>query len=166
MTRYSVDPERHELIATWGTGEGDLATRIAALPAGADLSAPLGLGRALAQLSEAAWRTYTHPASAADSLEPNTEGRRREQERKAFTEVADAIAKPNLPSGGSMVVSYSRLLESANHVGRVLHELDDPKLTKAVLAEAATELAAVENAELGDLTGRAEQALQPFRPAR
>ncbi|MFE4520376.1 hypothetical protein ACFRMQ_40220 [Kitasatospora sp. NPDC056783] len=159
MTRYSIDPDRRELIATWGTGEGDLATRVASLPAGAGTSVLLGLARALSHLSEAAWRTYTHPASAAGSLEPNSEGWRREQERGRFGEVADAIAKPNLPSGGAMIVSYSRLLESAHQVGRTLHDLDNPELTKLVLAEAATELAAVENAELGDLTGRAQQAV-------
>ncbi|MEV7359314.1 hypothetical protein [Kitasatospora sp. NPDC091276] len=159
MTRYSIDPHRRELIATWGTGEGDLATCTATLPSEADLSAALGLARVLTQLSQAAWHTYTHPASAASSLAPNTEGWRREEERKAFAEVAEAIANPNLPSGGSMVVSYSRVIESANRVGRVLHELSSPELTKAVLAEATTELAAVENAELGDLADRAQQAV-------
>ncbi|MGW7441936.1 Voldacs domain-containing protein [Kitasatospora sp. NPDC054795] len=159
MTRYSIDPDRRELIAAWGTGEGDLATRVASLPAGADTSDLLGLARALSHLSEAAWRTYTHPASAAGSLEPNSEGWRREQERGHFGEVADAVAKPNLPSGGAMLVSYSRVLESAHQAGRALHELGDPALTEAVLAEVAAELAAVQNAELGDLAGRAQQAV-------
>ena len=67
MTRYCVVPARHELIATWGTGEGDLAAGIAALPVSADTGSLLALARALTQLSSAAWRTYTHPASAADS---------------------------------------------------------------------------------------------------
>ncbi|WP_030060921.1 hypothetical protein [Streptomyces novaecaesareae] len=84
MTRYSVDAERHELIATWGTGEGDLATRIADLPVGAGTSVLLSLARALTHLSEAAWRTYTHPASAAASMEPGSEGWRREEERKSL----------------------------------------------------------------------------------
>ncbi|WP_328954408.1 hypothetical protein [Kitasatospora purpeofusca] len=137
MTRYSVDPDRGELIATWGTGEGDLSTRIAALPATAGSSALLALARALALLSDAAWRTYTHPAGAAGSLEPNTEGWRREEERKHFAEVVDAITKPHLPSGGAVMVSYSHLLESANRVGRALHHLDAPDLTAAVLAEAS-----------------------------
>ncbi|MER5640290.1 hypothetical protein ABT095_25510 [Kitasatospora sp. NPDC002227] len=159
MTRYSVDLHRRELIASWGTGEGDLATRVTVLPDDAGTSTLLGLARALTQLSDAAWRTYTHPASAAPSLEPNSEGWQREEERKAFAEVADAITGPNLPSGGAMTVSYSRVTEFANRVGRALHNLDDPDLTKAVLAEAATELAAVESAELGDLTGRAQQAV-------
>jgi hypothetical protein len=54
MTRYSIDPDRRELIATWRSGEGDLATRIAALPADADRSVLLGPTHALTQLSHAA----------------------------------------------------------------------------------------------------------------
>ncbi|GAA2264283.1 hypothetical protein ACWCXH_35015 [Kitasatospora sp. NPDC001660] len=159
MTRYCVDPDRNELTAAWGTGEGDLTTRIAVLPGGTDIAASLRLARALTQLSEAAWHTYTHPASAADSLEPNSEGWRREQERQAFSEVTKAITQPNLPQTGPVIVSYSPLIESAHQVGRALHTLDNPDLTKAVLAETAIELAAVESAELGNLTGRAQQAV-------
>ncbi|MCC9311544.1 hypothetical protein LN042_31525 [Kitasatospora sp. RB6PN24] len=159
MTRYCVDPDRRELTATWGTGEGNLATRIATLPTGTDTAALLSLARALTQLSEAAWHTYTHPASAAGSVEPNSEGWRREKERQAFNEVTEVISQPNLPQGGSVTVSYSPLLESAHQAGRALHALDNPDLAKAVLAETATELAAVESAELGGLTGRAQQAV-------
>ncbi|PBC70543.1 hypothetical protein BX265_5084 [Streptomyces sp. TLI_235] len=57
------------------------------------------------------------------------------------------------------MVLYSRLIESAHRVGRALHDLDDEALTKAVLAEVTLELAAVESAELGNLTGRAQQAV-------
>ncbi|MFJ4368075.1 hypothetical protein ACIP4S_28530 [Streptomyces chartreusis] len=146
MTRYSVARDRHELIATWGTGNGDLAAGIATAPAGADVGSLLALARALTQLSTAVWRTYTHPASAAGSLEPNSEGWRREEERKQFSEVVDAISRPNLPSGGTLVVSYSSLLESAHRVGRALHRLGDTRLVEAVAAEAAAELAAVESA--------------------
>ncbi|WP_395293803.1 hypothetical protein ACF9IK_09495 [Kitasatospora hibisci] len=159
MTRYSVDPSQHELIVTWGTGEGDLATRIATLPADTDTGALMRLARALTQLSEAAWRTYTHPASAAASLEPDSEGWRRAEERKAFDEVPGAITRPNLPQDGMLDVEYSPLVESAHRAGRALHALGNADLTDAVLAETRTELAAVENAELGDLTGRARQAV-------
>ena len=159
MTRYCVASERHELIATWGTGAGDLAAGVATAPAGADIGSLLALARALTQLSNAAWHTYTHPASAADSLEPNSEGWRREEERKQFSEVVDAISRPNLPSGGTLVVSYSNLLESAHRVGRALHSIGDPQLVKGVAAEVAVELTAVESAELGALSGRSQQAV-------
>ncbi|MFJ9691354.1 hypothetical protein [Kitasatospora sp. NPDC101183] len=135
MTRYSADPERHELIATWGTGEGDLAARIAAFSTGAGTSALLGLARAPTHLSEAAWRTYTHPASAAASTEPGSEGWRRAEERKAFDEVPDAITRPNPPQDGMLDVEYSPLAESAHQAGRALHATGNADLTDAVLAE-------------------------------
>jgi hypothetical protein len=159
MTRYCVALDRHELIATWGTGEGDLATGVTGLPTSAETNRLLELARALTDLSSSAWRTYTHPASAVGSLEPNSEGWRREEERKDFDKVAAAIGNPNLPSGGTMIVSYGRLMESAHRVGRALHDLGDPQVAKAVAADAAAELAAVAAAELGDLTGRAQQAV-------
>ncbi|MFD8749775.1 hypothetical protein ACFV0O_02120 [Kitasatospora sp. NPDC059577] len=165
MTRYSIDPDRHELIAAWGTGEGNLATRIAVLPADGAVSALLGLSSALTQLSDAAWRSYTHPADAAGTSDaagtpdPDTDGPHREREDDPIGEVARAIAAPNPPRRGAVLVSSGHLLESAHRVGRTLHDLADPRLTEAVLAETATELAAVEAAELGDLTGRAQQAV-------
>ncbi|WP_457033178.1 hypothetical protein [Kitasatospora sp. P5_F3] len=159
MTRYCVDPVRHELIATWGIGEGDLATRVATVPVGTDLGVLSRLASVLTQLSAAAWHTYTHPAGAGGSLEPDREGRRRELERTAFSDVAQAVAEPNLPQGGSITVSYSPLVENANRVGRALLALGLPELTEAVRADVAAELAAVEHAELGDLTGRAQQAV-------
>ncbi|CAM5709403.1 hypothetical protein BOQ63_015285 [Streptomyces viridifaciens] len=159
MTRYSVDPEQHELIAAWGTGEGDLATRLAAVPTGTNTATLMRLAGALTHLSEAAWRTYTHPASAAASMEPNSEGWRRAEERKSFDEVPGAITRPNLPQDGMLDVGYSLLVESAHRAGCALHALDNADLTAAVLAEVGTELTAVENAELGDLTGRAGQAV-------
>ncbi|WP_329586928.1 hypothetical protein OG500_36980 [Kitasatospora sp. NBC_01250] len=159
MTRYCVDPVRHELIAVWGTGQGELAARVAALPAGTDLAALSRLAAALTQLSTAAWRTYTHPASAADSLDVDSEGWHREQERRAFEEVPQAVEAPNLPHGGTMTVSYSPVLENAHRIGRALLALELPELTDTIRDETAAELAAVESAELGDLTGRAQQAV-------
>ncbi|GAA1163403.1 hypothetical protein F4556_000379 [Kitasatospora gansuensis] len=159
MTRYCVDPVRHELIASWGSGEGDLATLIAAVPAGTDTGALSRLASVLTQLSSAAWHTYTHSVGGADSLEPDSEGWHRERERKAFEEVAQAVATPHLPQGGSITVSYSPLVENANRVGRALLALGLPELTAAVRTDIAAELAAVEAAELGDLTGRAQQAV-------
>ncbi|MEY9947127.1 Voldacs domain-containing protein [Kitasatospora sp. GAS1066B] len=69
------------------------------------------------------------------------------------------MAGPNLPHGGSVIVEYSPVLEIANRVGRALIALDNPELTEAIRAETTVELAAVESAELGDLTGRAQQAV-------
>ncbi|MFG2731541.1 hypothetical protein [Streptomyces canus] len=44
-------------------------------------------------------------------------------------------------------------------MGRALHTIGDPQLVEDVAAEVAVELAAVEGAELGDLSGRSQQAV-------
>ncbi|GIJ23907.1 hypothetical protein [Micromonospora lutea] len=74
MTRYAIDESRSELMATWETGYESVATRVATRPASATSRQRLALAAELSRLSEALWRCYTHPASAADSLELNSEG--------------------------------------------------------------------------------------------
>jgi hypothetical protein len=74
------------------------------------------------------------------------------------------IGEPSLPdSDGMLMVSYDPVEEGAHRVGRCLHAAGDPDLTAAVIADVEAELAAVEGAELGDLSGRAVQAVQLTR---
>lgn len=54
---------------------------------------------------------------------------------------------------------YSPVLSSAKTTGQLLATLDTSEVTAAVLREVDVELAAVTNAELGDLSGRAAQAV-------
>jgi hypothetical protein len=164
MTRYAVDEARGELLASWETGYGGVATRVSVLPAGLPAPQRRVLADELSGLSEALWQCYTHPASAADSLDVNTEGWRRDQTRNGFGSVVDHIRRPNLPDEhGSLLVSYDPVEERAHRVGRCLHRAADAELTAAVIAEVEAELAAVERAELGDLSGRAVQAVQLTR---
>jgi hypothetical protein len=164
MTRYAIDEARSELLASWETGYGGVATRVSVLPAGLSAAQRRALAAELSGLSEALWRCYTRPASAADSLDVNTEGWRREQTRNGFGSVVDPIRRPNLPDvHGSLLVSYDPVEERAHRVGRCLHRAADADLTAAVIAEVEAELAAVERAELGDLSGRAVQAVQLTR---
>ena len=58
-----------------------------------------------------------------------------------------------------LIVSYSPVEESAHRLGRVLHTLADAALVDAVVAEVEIEVDAVTRAELGDLSGRAVQAV-------
>lgn len=159
MTRYAFDGERGLLLASWSTGLGDAASVVAEIRSVSDQNAALRLGNLLTELSQALWRCYTHPASAAPSLDVNTAGWRREGERSAFAQVLPALAKPNLPDNGTMLVSYALVEESAHRVGRALHEIGSSALTTQVIAEVRAELRAVEQAELGDLSGRAKQAV-------
>ena len=164
MTRYAIDEARGELLATWDTGYGANATRVSVLPVGVATAQRRALAAELSGLSEALWRCYTHPASAAESLEVNTEGWRREQTRSGFASIVDDIRRPNLPDEhGSLVVSYDPVEERAHRVGRCLHRAADAELTEAVITEVEVEIGAVERAELGDLSGRAVQAVQLTR---
>lgn len=159
VTRYAIDEERGLLLAVWSTGLGDTAHVVADLPSDTDQDARSRLAAELSALSSALWRCYTHPASAALSLEPNTTGWRREGNREAFAKVLPALAKPNLPTGSTVLVSYIPVEEAAHRVGRALYQLGSTDLTDLLTAEVKAELEAVEQAELGDLSGRARQAV-------
>jgi hypothetical protein len=163
VSRYALDEERHTLIVFWDTGVGCTASTIAEISRSVSNDAIQRLVHALTLLSAQAWRTYTHPATAADDLEVNTEGWRREQHREAFATVTDALTKPNLPSDGALMVSYNPVEETAHQVGRALHSIDDLDLTERVVAEVRAELTAVQQAELGELSGRARQAVSLTR---
>src|SRR5947209_3008822 len=106
------------------------------------------------------------PAVAAVSpAAENTEAWRRSETREAFAEVPGIIQEPNLPSeDGTMSVCYDPVEESAHRVGRAVHRINQQTLLDAVLAETRRELAAVESAELGDLSARAQQAVLLSRP--
>lgn len=160
MTRYAIDEQRRALTASWSTGDGDAAATIAELPAFIHTRQCYELARTLTELSQALWHTYTHPASAAeDNLEENSEGWRRQGERDTFTAVQASIANPHLPKRGRLKHSAVAVEKSAHRVGRALHTIATPQLSKAVAGEVDVEIMAVEQAELGNLSERARQAV-------
>ncbi|WP_131770857.1 hypothetical protein, partial [Candidatus Protofrankia californiensis] len=159
MSRYAYDPGRRALVVSWATGTGDLAATVAALPAATAEGDALRLAEQLTFLAAAAWRTYTHPASATPSLRVGSEGWRRDSDRKAFADVRAAIRHPHLPRNGTVLQSYVVVDEAAHRVGRALHPIGSQDLTERIIADVSAELDAVEQAERGDLVGRARQAI-------
>lgn len=156
MTTYAYDVEQHRLLAVWPTGLGHRTTSVAGdLSAAIDQTAVERLCAKLTELSEVLWDTYVHPASATDDEADREDA---DAERERLGEVTSALRSPNLPVDGKLLVSYSPVLESAHRAGRVLHELNDQDLTTAVAAAVEAEVGAIEQAELGDLSGRAGQA--------
>lgn len=166
MTRYAYDSGAATVVASWGTGRGDVAETVASLPGAAGAAHGVELAAALASLARFQWRTYTHPATAAgDPDVENGEAWRRQAERGRFAKVEAALRTPNLPDeDGCMLVFYSPIEESAHHVGRVLHAIGDADLVDRVVSEVLTEQSAITAAELGDLAGRARQAVELTRP--
>jgi len=117
------------------------------------------LVQAMSALSKAMWRTYTHPPEAAESLEANTEGWRRAETRFVLPQVPDIMLNPNLPRNGHIVTCYDPVEECAHQVGRALHAISEASVLEAVLRETRIELDAIEQAGLGNLTGRAAHAV-------
>ncbi|WP_250287180.1 MULTISPECIES: hypothetical protein [unclassified Frankia] len=159
MSRYAYDPGQRALLVSWATGTGDLAATVATLPTAVVERDAFRLAEQLTFLAAAAWRTYTHPASATPSLRVGSEGWRRASDRTAFASVLAVIRRPHLPHNGTLLQSYVIVEEAAHRVGRALHAIGNQNLTEQILADVSAELDAVEQAERGDLSGRARQAI-------
>jgi hypothetical protein len=162
VTHYGFDPDRRVVVATWPAGIGHAAATVADLPADVPDQTASHLAAALERFSGALWHSYTHPwledlvwavaesGAAVGDVEP---------EGEPFAEVLPAVRTPNLPDdGGLVLVSDDAVVEYAHQIGRLLGGAG-PGLLDQVEAELAAELSAVRHAELGDLGGRARQAV-------
>ncbi|MFI6735888.1 hypothetical protein ACIBI9_23445 [Nonomuraea sp. NPDC050451] len=159
MTRYAIDHSRNVLIALWGTGMGDIATIVTELPRAHDRWDAQRLAASLTDLSRACWRCYTHPASTAERQGPNSVGWYRQCERDAFAAIVPALTNPGPAIGSPFAMSTTRVEDSAHRIGRSLRAFDISQLTVRIITEVTDEVAAVEQAELGDLSDRAQQAV-------
>jgi hypothetical protein len=156
VTTYAYDPAQRQLVAVWPLGTGYHAQVITHVDDRGDAGGLAELCEDLTWLSHELWDTYIQPASAALDEQDRVH---RESERDAFTGIVAALRSPNLPSDtGELLVSYDSVPERAHRVGRVLCRLDTAALTDSVAADMTAEIAAVERAERGDLSGRAAQA--------
>ncbi|MFC4010165.1 hypothetical protein ACFOY2_23260 [Nonomuraea purpurea] len=157
MTRYAIDRAGNTLIAQWSTGSGNSAAIVADLPRHLLLREVMPLAASLTELSQVCWRCYTHPASAADHYGPDSlrSQREREREREALVHVLPAMTT----SRGAAKGFTTNVERAAHATGHILRTLDAPELTVDVVTEVGIELAAIEQAELGDLSERAQQAV-------
>jgi hypothetical protein len=152
---YAYDEQQRSLLAVWGTGSGHRALQVLSAPETVKDEEIQHLVQAMSALSEAMWRTYTHPPEPAGSLEANTEGRRRTETRSVLPQVPDILLSPNLPQDGCIVTCYDPVEECAHQVGRALHAIGEASVSEAVVREMRIELDAIEQAGLG--TSPAEQ---------
>ncbi|MEV0826806.1 hypothetical protein [Nonomuraea rubra] len=156
MTRYAIDRAHHTLIAQWSTGIGDTATVVARLTHDQLPHDTRKLAAELTYLSQLCWRSYTHPASAADRHGPHSPGRQRQQERDAFDTILPALVATTRFTSRPITTKVEL---AAHAIARTLHKLDTSQLTTHITTDIAAELAAIEQAERGDLTDRAQQAV-------
>ncbi|WP_211762932.1 hypothetical protein [Kutzneria sp. CA-103260] len=158
MTEYAYDRTRNALLAVWSVGIGNVAETAVAF--GEHLPDPedaLQLGYDLTHLSNRLWHTYTHPLTAA--VDQPEEALRRARDQLAVGLVTEALREPNLPVGNQIRICESAVMESAHRVGRTLHRIADGRVTDQAVADVEAEVAAMRQAALGDLTGRANQAV-------
>ncbi|MEV0611832.1 hypothetical protein AB0I81_00815 [Nonomuraea sp. NPDC050404] len=156
MTRYAIDRAHNTLIAQWSTGMGDTATLVTRLTHDQLPHDTRKLAAELTHLSGLCWRSYTHPASAADRHGPHSPGRHRQQERDAFDKVLPALIATASPTNRPIT---TKIEQAAQAIARTLRKLDASQLTTHVTTDVAAELAAIEQAERGDLSERAQQAV-------
>ncbi|MET9252058.1 hypothetical protein [Nonomuraea sp. NPDC003709] len=156
MTRYAIDRAHNTLLAQWSTGIGDTATVVARLTHDQLHQNTRRLAAELTRLSHICWRSYTHPATAADRHSPHSLGWHRQQERDAFDKILPALIATTRPSDQPI---GTKVEQTAHAVAHALRALGTSQLTTHVTTDIAAELAAIEQAERGDLSDRAQQAV-------
>lgn len=162
MTRYAVNTGTRELTAVQdGPCGRHQARTVLTFPPGVAEEHQLELTAAMGELADALWRTYTDPGGAPSLATPgfavpaHDDGYPDSRDR-----VAAAISAPETPGDHGTIVRFADpVVESSHSVGRALLAVGAPPVAEAVLEEMKGEVDAVRRAELGDLTGRAGQAV-------
>ncbi|TQM08998.1 hypothetical protein [Pseudonocardia kunmingensis] len=149
MTTYAYDTSTHQLLAVWDTGMGAGAHTVARLNAATQETVGLHLAQALTRMSEAVWLSYVRP----------------EIFDLPVSAAVQAMRRPHLPEAGLVRVEMHPVVDSAHRVGRELREVGSAGVTRAVIADVEEEMAAAGNAERGDLSARARQAVMLTRVA-
>lgn len=164
MTDYAIDDTRGVLTQSYATPGGRHASDVTPLePAEQDA----WLAFLLTQMSEALWRSYTHPKVRIDTdLVVPAHLDARDRDPRAIEEGIAAITNPHLPSeNGTIIAFYDPIVESGHALGRWLRRIGNDALRTVIVDEVKAEAAAVAEAAAGRLDGRSQQAAALSRPA-
>jgi hypothetical protein len=148
MTSYAYDPAQRHLVAVTPRGAGATARTVARLHESTDEQLGLRLAHQLPLLSTEAWLHYTD----ADRAGPVP----------AQAALA-GLRKPNRAANGQLRVEPDWVVQRGHEVGRTLVEIGSAGVRRAVTDDVIDELASVDRALLGDLEGRAAQAVELTR---
>jgi hypothetical protein len=147
MTTYAYDASTGQLVAVWDTGIGATLHPVARLNAATPQTVGLQLAYALTHMSDVAWLSYSSPKVIDIPV----------------AAVRGAMRRPNVPRAGLLRVDEHPVVECAHAVGRILQKVGSAGASRAVTADVEDEIAAVGNADRGDLAGRAQQAVMLTR---
>jgi hypothetical protein len=158
MTSYAVltSDAGPVIVAVWPASVGHRAISVCSPPKDLQDAVAMQLCDRLTSLSQALWESAVAlPDDDGDVAA--VELRERGDDR---VEIVEALDDPNLPDGTvSLLVSYDPPIEAAHELGRLLHTIGDGQLSASIVAQVQVEIDAVERAGLGDLEGRAVQAV-------
>ncbi|MFP5021916.1 MoxR family ATPase [Pseudonocardia phyllosphaerae] len=148
MTTYAYDDKASSIIATWPTGDGAVAERVARVPRQWDPDEARRLAGALTRLSQFLWLAYSE--LTADELHP--------------FRLVEAVRFPNRPAGGTQAIMGDPQVEAAHVVGRLVAAAPGRALHEAVVRDVRAEIDAVLLADDGILDGRSRQGVAHVRP--
>ncbi|MBW0089610.1 hypothetical protein I4I73_11715 [Pseudonocardia sp. KRD-184] len=148
MTTYAYDSSTTHLLAVWGAGVGSAAHSVARLHARTPVAVGRRLAHGLTQLSTTAWLSYEESDIAGPV---------------PVSPALRAIVDPNVVRAGRLRVDPDWVVEAGHDVGRTLREAGSAGVRRAVVADVEAEFDAIERALLGDLAGRAGQAVMMSR---
>src|SRR5689334_8811071 len=125
MSVYAFDVEQGRIVVSWMAATGWRSTTVVDLGVRCDAAVAARVSRDLTLLSEALWHTYVRPVSAAVSEREFSE---REDAGRRVRDAAGMVRRPNLPHpSGALQVSYVPIEFYAHRLGRLLHEIGDPR---------------------------------------
>lgn len=148
MTTYAHDPTASTIVATWPTGDGAVAHKVARVPGNTAPELARRAAGVLSRLSALLWLAYSE--LEIDEIAPFG--------------LVEAVRFPNQPVGDLLRFMEDDRVEAAHLLGRIVDRVPGKAFRDAIVADVRAELDAIMAADDGDLTGRARQAVVHVRP--
>lgn len=148
MTTYGHDPAASTIVAVWTTGDGAVSHKVARVPPSWGHEPARQTAGALTVLSARLWLAYAEE----------------EVRDVPCRQLPEAVRRPFLPIGSMVRREDDGRLEAAHEIGRVVARAPGRAFRDAIVRDVAAEVEAVRAADRGDLSGRAQQAVEHPRP--
>ncbi|GAA0739640.1 hypothetical protein Drose_17110 [Dactylosporangium roseum] len=158
MTIYGIDGDRGLLIAMWQAGLGGVAQTVATLPAGVAAEHGADLTEALSTLSATLWESYVR-ADAVPGAGTIIDDAHLDRGDALSDWIAAVVQHRTGTAADVPIAFYDPIDDAAHRIATALDLVGNADLDGAVLAEVRREVASVEAAARGDLSGRARQAV-------
>lgn len=149
MTTYAHDPTASTIVASWPTGDGAVAQKIARVPRNWNPDHARRVAGVLTRFSALLWHDYSE--LVVEEIRP--------------FRLVEAVRHPNQPVGGRLTSREDDdRVDTAHQLGRIVSLAPGRAFRDAVIREVRAEIDAVLEADRGDLDGRAQQAVAHVRP--